>query len=42
MGFCENNEHDLLDTSAVTGAKFLDAQRLQHNNPGKNIEIAFT
>jgi len=40
--FCEKTEHDLLDTSAVTGAKFLEAQRLRHNNPGKNVEIAFT
>lgn len=42
MGFCEKNEHDLLDTGAVAKAKFLDAQRVRHNNPGKNIEIAFT
>jgi len=40
--FCERNEYDLLDTSAKTGGEFLEAERLRHKNPGKNVEIAFT
>ncbi len=30
-----------MDTSAKTGEKFLDAERLRHKYPGKNVQIAF-
>lgn len=40
--FCERNDYDLLATTAKTGGEFLEAERLRHNNPGKNVEIAFT
>ncbi len=32
----------MLDTTAKTGEEFLQAERLRHRYPGKNVEIAFT